>query len=162
MENGLHRYQGGTGTGDHAGLALPVAIVVDIPDHVLICRTVLPRHLVTGGGLFRSERCPGPELAGGENVRTGVLAGDGPLPALSCRKNLLPTWSRSVAPAVSIVVVLRPVVPSWLKSCWSVASCDCNAYEEPETTSDWLFQLPLLSTVQTMYWSALPFFQTTW
>ncbi len=30
---------------------------------------------------------------------------DGPLPALSCRKNLLPTWSRSVAPAVSIVVV---------------------------------------------------------
>ena len=44
-----------------------VAIVVDVPDHVLVCRTVLPRHLVTVGGLFRPERRPGPELAG-DNV----------------------------------------------------------------------------------------------
>ena len=60
-------------------------------------------------------------------------------------------------------VVLRPVVPSPLRSCWNVASSRLERIDaEPETTSDWLFQLPLLSTFHTMYWSALPFFQTTW
>ena len=33
---------------------------------------------------------------------------------------------------------------------------------EPETGSDWLFQVPLLSVLQTRYWSAPPFCQTTW
>src|SRR5882672_10534956 len=64
MENGLHGLQSGTGTGQDSCDAAVVAIVVDDPDHILVCRTVLPRHLVTVGGLFRSERRPGPELAG--------------------------------------------------------------------------------------------------
>jgi hypothetical protein len=64
MENGLHGLQGGTGTGKDICHAALVAVVVDVPDHILVCRTVLPRYLVAAANLLRPERRPGPELAG--------------------------------------------------------------------------------------------------
>ena len=64
MENGLHGLQSGTGTGEDSCGAAVIAIVVDVPGHVLVGAAVLPRHLVTVGGLLLPERCPGPELAG--------------------------------------------------------------------------------------------------
>ena len=55
------------------------------------------------------------------------------------------------------------MMPSALRSCWNVTSSDWNAYSEPDTTPMALpVKLPLLSTFQRVYWSALPFFQATW
>ena len=67
LERRLQRLQRIRGTCDHVGLALPVAVAVDVPDEVLVGAAVLPDHLVAAPNLLRPERRPGPELAG-DNV----------------------------------------------------------------------------------------------
>ena len=125
--------------GRRAALA---AIAVDVPDHELVCRTVLPRHLVTGGGLFRPSGIQAPNWPA--TTSEPAYLRDGPLPALSCRKNSLATWSRCVAPDVSIGVVEagRAVGVETLLQRRLPATCHASA--EPETASDWLFQTTVL------------------
>src|SRR4029453_549551 len=68
LERRLLRLQRIRRAGDPVGLALPVAVAVDGPDDVLVGAAVLPDKLVAAADLLRSERCPFPELTGGENV----------------------------------------------------------------------------------------------
>ena len=74
----------------------------------------------------------------------------GPAPPLSCRKYWLPTCTRSVEPAVSIVVVAGPVWLSPLRSCWKVSSAIWIDMAAPGTIDvALLVKLPLLSTFHT-------------